>query len=43
MDANRGEPRGIGEVLPPVVGRAVVNAWSGLREKRVRAWPFSRA
>ena len=43
IDAERGEPRGIGEIALPLVAPAVANAWAGLGGTRLRALPFSRA
>jgi isoquinoline 1-oxidoreductase beta subunit len=43
IDADRGEPRGIGEIALPLVAPAVANAWAGLGARRLRALPFSRA
>jgi isoquinoline 1-oxidoreductase beta subunit len=43
IDAERGEPRGIGEIALPLVAPAVANAWAGLGGTRLRALPFNRA
>ncbi len=43
IDADKGTPRGIGEIALPLVAPAVANAWALLGSKRLRELPFSRA
>jgi isoquinoline 1-oxidoreductase beta subunit len=43
IDADSGEPRGIGEIALPLVAPAVANAWASLGRTRLRALPFTRA
>jgi isoquinoline 1-oxidoreductase beta subunit len=42
IDADRGEPHGIGEIGLPLVAPAVANAWARLDGQRLRSLPFRR-
>jgi isoquinoline 1-oxidoreductase subunit beta len=42
IEADKGTPRGIGEIALPLVAPAVANAWFKLSGKRLRDLPFSR-
>ena len=43
IDADQGEPRGVGEIALPLVAPAVANAWTRLTGRRLRDLPFNRA
>ncbi len=43
IDADKGTPRGIGEIALPLVAPAVANAWAKLVGTRLRELPFGRA